>query len=232
MRGPGAGEREKPTSDKPVRLIREQERRGRERSAKGYGMLADVSRPLYSAPFATIAVVLALALFPLSGCHTETAGPMNGDGQQRALARQQREMTDQVRVQLEQIPPPTKSKYMAIKTLTAWENPYLTVQDNLIVLHVTLGDANTSALGQGGMLRPTGARRQDLTIRVGELAAALNAVPQTAWPLGRVIAVEEAHNTPPRMEPAVRRTIEGVMRTLGDLGVVPYEWSEGGAGLR
>ncbi len=148
------------------------------------------------------------------------------------MAAQQRELNDQVRVELEQIPAPTKSKYMAIKSLTAWQNPYLTVQDNLIVLHVTLADANTSALGQGGMLRPTGARRQDLTIRVGELAAALNAVPESAWPLGRVIAVEEAHNTPAALEPAVRRTMEGVMRTLGDLGVVPYEWTEGGAGLR
>ena len=148
------------------------------------------------------------------------------------MAKQQRELNDQVRLELEQIPPPTKSKYMAIKSLTAWQNPYLTVQDNLIVLHVTVADGNTSALGQGGMLRPTGARRQDLTIRVGELAAALNAVPQTAWPLGRVIAVEEAHNTPAQREPAVRRTVEGVFRTLGDLGVVPYEWSEGGAGLR
>ena len=33
-------------------------------------------------------------------------------------------------------------------------------------------------LGVGGMLRPMGARRQDLNVRVGELAAALNAVPE------------------------------------------------------
>ncbi len=141
-------------------------------------------------------------------------------------------MNDQVRMQLETIPPPTKSRYMAIKSLSAWENPYLTVQDNMLVLHVTLADANTSALGQGGMLRPTGARRQDLTIRAGELPSALNAVPATAWPYGRVLALEEAHNTPANLEPSVRRTMENVMRTLGDLGVVPYEWSDSGPGLR
>ena len=195
------------------------------------GMLTDVLPPFFPATCRRAAACLGLLLVLLSGCHRDAGEPAEAGGQ-RALARQQREMNDQVRVELEQIPPPTKSKYMAIKTLTAWENPYLTVQDNLIVLHVTLGDANTSALGQGGMLRPTGARRQDLTIRVGELTAALNAVPQTAWPLGRVIAIEEAHNTPTIAEPAVRRTMEVVMRTLGDLGVVPYEWSEGGAGLR
>ena len=194
-------------------------------------MLTDVFPLSFSSRYRRAAAALALMIVPVSGCHRETAGSADSGGD-RLLARQQREMNDQVRVELEQIPPPTKSKYMAVKSLTAWENPYLTVQDNLIVLHVTISDANTSALGQGGMLRPTGARRQDLTIRVSELAAALNAVPQTAWPLGRVIAIEEAHNTPAIAEPAVRRTVEGVMRTLGDLGVVPYEWSEGGAGLR
>jgi hypothetical protein len=167
----------------------------------------------------------------LAGCHGGDV-KTTAEGGPRAVGEQQRERNEQVRLELEQIPTPTKSKYMTIKSLTAWENPYLTVQDDLLVLHVTMADANTSALGQGGMLRPKGARRQDLTIRVGELAAALNAVPQGAWPYGRVIAVEEAHNTPATVEPAVRRTMEGVMRTLGDLGVVPYEWNEGGPGLR
>lgn len=201
------------------------------RVACGLGMLTDVSRPSFCFRFLPAFAAVALAFLPLSGCHREAAGTGDAEGQP-TTARQQRELNDQVRVELEQIPPPTKSKYMAIKSLTAWQNPYLTVQDNLIVLHVTIADANTSGMGEGGMLRPTGARRQDLTIRVGELAAALNAVPQTAWPLGRVIAVEEAHNTPAQLEPAVRRTVEGVLRTLGDLGVVPYEWNDGGAGLK
>ncbi len=176
-----------------------------------------------------VSAVLALSLCLLGGCRREAQGT---DATPRAIGEQQRELNDQVRVELQQIPTPTKSTYMAIKTLTTWQNPYLTVQDNLLVLHVTLADANTSALGQGGMLRPTGARRQDLTIRTGELAAALNAVPASAWPYGRVIALEEAHNTPAKAEPEVRRTMEVVMRTLGDLGVVPYEWTEGGPGLR
>ena len=192
-------------------------------------ILLSVLRPSPRPPLvAVFSAAAILALLP-AGCSRPAIPGGNG---QRALGAQQRQMEDQVRVELETIPPPTKSKYMAVKSLTAWENPYLTVQDSMIVLHVTMADANTSALGQGGMLRPTGARRQDLTIRAGELPAALNAVPQTAWPYGRVIAVEEAHNTPPKMEPAVRRTMEGVMRTLGDLGVVPYEWNEGGPALR
>ena len=38
----------------------------------------------------------------------------------------------------------------------AWENPYLTVQGGMVTLHVMQADANTSDLGVGGMLRPTG----------------------------------------------------------------------------
>lgn len=134
-------------------------------------------------------------------------------------------------MQLDLIPPPSKSRYMAIRSLSEWENPYLTVQQNMATLHVTLADANPSALGTGGMLRPVGARRQDLNVRVSDLPAALSAVPQDSWPYGRVIAVEEAHDTPASAQPAVRRNVEATIKTLGDLGVVVYEWNEGG-GLR
>ena len=121
---------------------------------------------------------------------------------------------------------------MTVRSLAAWDNPYLTVQQSMLTLHVTIADANTSALGEGGLLRPRGARQQSLTIRPGELSAALNAVPQNAWPYGRVVALEETHNTPRSAEAEVRRTLESVMRSLGDLGVVAYEWPETGPGLR
>ena len=121
---------------------------------------------------------------------------------------------------------------MAVHSLTAWENPYLTVQNNMATLHVTLADANPSQLGEGGMLRPIGARRQDLTIRLSDLPAALNAVPEDSWPYGRVIAIEEAHDTPASDRPAVRRTVEAAIKTLGDMGVVVYEWNDGGGLLR
>lgn len=170
-----------------------------------------------------------LLSFSLAGCSRATPAPSDDV---RSVTASQQQITDGARQQMELIPPPSKTRYMAVKSLSSWENPYLTVQDNMLTLHVMLEDANTSALGQGGMLRPVGARRQDLTVRVGELAAALNAVPQSAWPYGRVVAIEEAHNIPARVRPEVRRNMEAVMKTLGDLGVVVYEWAEGGAGLR
>ena len=193
-------------------------------------MLAPV-QSVHSSPVLRLASLSFTALLLLtSGCRRGPATPPTAE-QGRTLEQQQHALNDQVRSELASIPAPLKSKYMAVRSLTAWENPYLTVQDTMLTLHVTLADANTSALGEGGMLRPKGARRQDLTIRPGELAAALNAVPATAWPYGRVLAVEEAHNTPAKVVPAVRRTMENVMRTLGELGVVSYEWPESGPGL-
>ena len=121
---------------------------------------------------------------------------------------------------------PTKSKYLAIHTLAMWDNPYLTVQENMVTLHVTLADANTSSLGVGGMLRPIGARRQVLNIRMSDLPSALDAVPEDAWPYGRVVAVLEAEKTPASAEPAVRRNLEATLKTLNDLGVVAYEWND------
>jgi hypothetical protein len=162
----------------------------------------------------------------VSGCTRSTAAASDT----RGLAAAQQRAMDEARLQMEQIPLPTKSRYLAVKSLTAWENPYLTVQGGMVTLHVVTADGNTSDLGVGGMLRPMDARRQNLNVRVSELTAALNAVPETSWPYGRVVAVEEAHEVPASARPEVRRNMETVMKTLNDMGVVVYEWNDATAG--
>ena len=164
-----------------------------------------------------------LVSIALTGC-TRTAAPTATEA--RALAAEQRQESEMARQQMERIPPPTKTRYMAVKSLSAWENPYLTVQGSMVTLHVTAADANKSDLGLGGMLRPVGARRQDLNVRVADLPTALNAVPEGSWPYGRVVAVEEAHEVPVSAQPEVRRNVETVMKMLNDLGVVVYEWAD------
>src|SRR5277367_6868205 len=173
-----------------------------------------------------------LLLFPalllpiaLTGC-TRTAAPSVAEA--KAIAAEERQEINLARQQMELIPPPSKTRYMAVKSLNLWENPYLTVQGGMVTLHVVQADANTSDLGVGGMLRPMGARRQNLNVRVSELTSALNAVPETSWPYGRVVAVEEAHEVPASARPQVRRNVETVIKTLSDLGVVVYEWSDSG----
>ncbi|WP_213805998.1 hypothetical protein [Granulicella sp. dw_53] len=165
------------------------------------------------------------AVVGVSGCTRSTSA-----SETRTLDVAQQKAMEQARQELELIPPPSKTRYMAVRSLSLWENPYVTVQGGMVTLHVVTADANTSNLGVGGMLRPLGARRQDLNVRLGELAAALNAVPENSWPYGRVVAVEEAHEVPTSARPEVRRNMESVMKTLSDLGVVVYEWNEATAG--
>ena len=176
-------------------------------------------------------LLLPALLIPVAftGC-TRTASPSFAET--KAIAAQERQEISLARQQMDLIPPPSKTRYMAVKSLTLWENPYVTVQGGMVTLHVVQADANTSGLGVGGMLRPVGARRQDLNVRVSDLPTALNAVPQNFWPYGRVIAVEEAHEVPVKARPEVRRNMEVVMKQLSDLGVVVYEWPETGLGLR
>jgi hypothetical protein len=175
----------------------------------------------------------AMTLLFLAGCDRQAVVP---DSDARAATMQQqaqqRAQVELIRQQIDLIPPPSKSRYMAVHSLTVWENPYLTVQGNMLTLHVTVADANSSDLGVGGILRPVGARRQELNIRTADLPTALNAVPQTAWPYGRVVAIEEAHDTPASARPQVRRNMETAMNLLNDLGVVVYEWSESGNPVR
>jgi hypothetical protein len=164
---------------------------------------------------------LCVLLLPL-GCRGH--GPaVNG---QATVAQQRIELATE-REELERIPPPAKSQYMAIHGFDSWENPYLTVQPGMVELHVTRGDANTTPIGVGGITRPVGARREELNVSLEDLAGAISAVPGDAWPYGRVVAIEEAHKTPASAEPAVRRNMETAIARLNDLGVVVYDLSEG-----
>lgn len=172
--------------------------------------------------------VLASAALTLTGC-ARPAFPLPGSG---GTAEEKRMQIDEIRTEILQIPLPTKTRYLAVKSLTSWENPYLTIQGAMVTLHVTVADANTSTIGSGGILRPVGARRQDLNVRTSDLPAAINAVPQNSWPYGRVVAVEEAHDAPASARPELRRNMEAAMKTLNDIGVVVYEWQEGGPALK
>ncbi len=178
---------------------------------------------------ATLSFAIAMLLLVSAGCNRSTAV---SDSAAQAVSvqqqAQQRAQVELIRQQIDLIPPPSKSRYLAVHSLTTWENPYLTVQGGMVTLHVTLADANTSDLGVGGILRPVAARRQDLNIRTSDLPTALNAVPQSAWPYGRVVAIEEAHDAPLKARPEIRRNMETAMNLLNDLGVVVYEWTESG----
>ena len=172
--------------------------------------------------FLLFSVLVSLPLLGVAyGCHSRT---FSEDAEQARAER--RAQQNSARQQLDLIPPPSKSRFMAIHTAESWENPSITVQPGMLELRVMLADPNPS-LGSGGMLRPVAARQQELNISLDKLDEAVSAIPESAWPYGRVISVEEPTNTPAKAEPQVRRNLEVAVRELNDLGIVVYDVRDG-----
>jgi hypothetical protein len=174
--------------------------------------------------FAAIVLLLALALV---ACHKEEQAvanvaqtALNAELKAQAAASE----IDRQRADLARIPLPTKSLYVDVHEPSAWANPFLSVDADSLNLRITLVDANTSTLGQGSMLRPEAARRQEIQLRPADLAEALIALPPGAWRYGRVIAVAESPLAARKDRPKVRRNVETAIQKLNDLGIIVEEW--------
>ena len=144
----------------------------------------------------------------------------NAEKQAQAAATER----DQERAALEQIPLPTKSLYIDVHEPAQWANPFLAVGPDTITLRIVVADANPSPVGEGTFLRPAAARRQELQLRPSALGKAVSAIPSSAWPYGRVIAVAESPEAPRKDRIRVRRNEEAAIQQLNDLGVVVEEW--------
>lgn len=168
-----------------------------------------------------------LSLVAVTACHKEEQAVV-GVAQKAANAERQAQanatLRDQQRTELARIPLPTKSLYVDIHEPGAWANPFLSVEPDTLDLRVNLADANPSTVGQGTMLRPAAARRQEIQLRPAELAEAVVALPPSAWRYGRVIAVAEAPSATPKDRPKIRRNLEAAMQQLNDLGILVEEW--------
>lgn len=168
-----------------------------------------------------------LLLVAVTACHREeqaVVGVAQKAANAERLAQATATLRDTQRAQLERIPLPTKSLYVDIHEPSAWANPFLSVEAETFDLRIYLSDANPNPLGQGSLLRPAGARRQEVQLRPADLAEAVTALPASAWRYGRVIAVAEAPGAPAKERPKIRRNVEAAIQQLNDLGVVVEEW--------
>jgi Asp-tRNA(Asn)/Glu-tRNA(Gln) amidotransferase A subunit family amidase len=175
-----------------------------------------------------MALLLAVALV---ACHKEeqevvgvAKNAVSAEQKAQSAAQASAQQSDSQRTQLAGIPLPTKSMYVDVHEPGAWANPFLSVGADTLDLRITMTDANTSTIGQGTMLRPQAARRQEIQLRPGDLAQALIALPPGAWRYGRVIAVAESPLASRKDRPRVRRNVEAAIQQLNDLGVVVEEW--------
>jgi hypothetical protein len=178
--------------------------------------------------FLGLALLLA---FILVACHKEEQAvvgvaqhAVSAEHQAEVAAQASATLRDKQRAALASIPLPTKSLYVDVHEPGAWANPFLSVDAAQLTLRITLADANPSPLGQGTMLRPDAARRQEIQIHLADLPEALIALPPGAWHYGRVIAVAESPLASSKDRPKVRRNIEAVIQQLNDLGIVVEEW--------
>jgi hypothetical protein len=173
---------------------------------------------------APLALLLAIALTACRKEEQAVVGVAHNAAQaeqkvQAAVTERERE-----RDQLARIPLPTKSQYINVREPGEWANPFISVDAAYLDLRVTMADANPSPIGQGSMLRPEAARRQELQIQPSDLAEALIALPAGAWRYGRVVAISESPLADRKKRPAVRRNVEAAIQKLNDLGIVVEEW--------
>jgi len=63
-----------------------------------------------------------------------------------------------------------------------------------------------------------------MAFAASDLAAAVVALPPTAWRYGRVIAVAEAPGANPKDRAKIRRNVETAIQQLNDLGILVEEW--------
>ena len=174
--------------------------------------------------FAAAGILLVLAF---TGCRKEeqavtkiavTAQAAEHQAQAASAKR------DQQRADLAKIALPTKSRYVDVHEPGAWANPFLSFDANMVNVRIVQADANPSNLGKGSLLRAAAARRQEIQIRQADLVDALIALPEGAWPYGRVVAIEESPLADKSQRPAIRLQIERAINQLNDLGVVVDEW--------
>jgi hypothetical protein len=91
-------------------------------------------------------------------------------------------------------------------------------------LRIELPDEPLGGFADGSMLRPPGARRQELQVRFSDLGTAVSNIPPGAWHYGRVVAVAESPDASRNDRASIRRNMESVIGQLNDLGVVVEEW--------
>ena len=172
-----------------------------------------------------------LVAVSLVACHKQeeavvgvAKSAVTAEQQARAAAEARATKRDEQRAELAKISLPTKSMYVDVHEPSAWANPFLAVGPESIALRIINADANTSDLGKGTMLRPEGARRQEIQIRPADLAEAMVAIPPSAWKYGRVVAVAEMPGSAAKDRAKMRRNVESAIQQLNDLGIVVEEW--------
>ena len=132
-------------------------------------------------------ILAGMACLLLVGCRQQEQAVAAHAAGAEERAQAAATLRDEQRAQLGHVPVPTKSRYVDVHEPGAWSNPFLSFDAKMVNLRVVFADPNPSKIGEGGMLRPSAARREELQIAPDKLVEALIALPEAAvalWPRG------------------------------------------------
>ena len=109
-------------------------------------------------------LALLCALGPAAtGCKQAAPNSEPTRAEVRQERRAEQSKMDAARQQLEQIPPPSKNRYLSVRTREAYANPFLVVHPQTITVNIIYRDQDPNAFTAGGVLRPAKARRRTST---------------------------------------------------------------------
>lgn len=186
---------------------------------------AGILKPMWPHPFRFIfAALLTFGAFVFVGGCKSHGDPFN----MSARAAAWNASKSSARQELTEIPLPSKSTYLTIDQSSRWLNPFVTVESNMIQVRIYMPDENSSPVDRGGLTRLSSARKQILNVRPKDLPRALVALPDAAWPYGRVVAVGEEIETP-QNRTRLRSNLAITIGALKDMDIIVDDWS--GRGL-
>jgi hypothetical protein len=168
-----------------------------------------------------------VTLFALSICASLAVSGCKNSGNSFDMSRHASKWAAakiSARQELTQIPPPVKSVYLNISQEAQWQNPFVSVEQNMIQLRIYFPDENSSPIDRGGITRLSSARKQVVNVRLAELPRALSSLPAGAWPYGRVVAIGREKETP-QNRAWFPNHLEITVRALQDMGVVVDDWN-------
>jgi hypothetical protein len=177
----------------------------------------------------TLALTFTLtACSPSSPSKSTTSQQPTPQASAHNAARARERQLENYAQQLDTIPPPAKTSYMAVTTSSRWQNPFLTIHPDTVDLRIPAPPASPAKSTRRSRRRRSRPAPlwKTTTLTLDALPAALAALPETNWPYGRVIAIQDDLTGPSSAKVQVRRNEEKVLNLLNNLGVVTYEWPQ------
>jgi hypothetical protein len=183
-------------------------------------------KPFQNAAFFALAAIALVS----TGCHRRPDAQRDAATEARAEQKQQAKeiaaKENTARDEIDQIPPPSKTRYLAVHSSDGWANPFLTIHRDTVEMRIIFPQTTGNPLdGGSSLLHPAAARKQVVDVRLADLPDALAAIPAYSWPYGRVVAVQESPAAARQDRVQTRRTEEATMQMLNDLGIVVDDWT-------